>query len=80
MGHQYTSPKGMSLLSYETAVGIDGLFYNIYICEWWKDQINTFLNWKFGQNSQFSHQAKLGTHYVISDQSDMSERRRCLVL
>ena len=38
------SVKGTSLKSYETAGGIDGLFYNIYLCKWWKDQIN-LLNW-----------------------------------
>ena len=51
MGHQYTSLKGISLLSYETTVGIDGLLYNIYICEWWKDLINTFLNWNWNKNA-----------------------------
>ena len=32
--------RGISPTSYETAVGIDGLFYNFYYFKRWKDQIN----------------------------------------
>ena len=51
-GSSIHKSKGQEPIVVWDSWGIGGLFYNIYICEWWKDQINTIsnsnskINWK----------------------------------
>ena len=43
-GSSIHKSKGQEPIVVWDSWGIGGLFYNIYICEWWKDQINTISN------------------------------------